>query len=246
MSRMTNGPFGPARNAFGRPTFIDQSEVGEMSTGQFFNAVYAWMAAGLALTALVAYWVSTNASPAMFNGGTFIILFIVEIGLVMAISSAVQRISATVATAMFLVFAALNGVTLSTVFLAYTHSSIASTFIVTGGAFGAMSLYGYTTGRDLTRLGSFLFMALIGLILASVIGMFWHNSMLQLLISYAGVLIFVGLTAYDTQNLKYMAQQLGKNGAMAHRMAIVGSLQLYLDFVNLFLMLLRLMGNRRN
>lgn len=246
MSRMPSGPFGQSRTGFGRPTFIDQPGVGELSTVQFFNAVYAWMAAGLALTAVVAYWVATNVNPRSLNMGAIIILFVVEIGLVFAISSAINKISATVATGMFLLYAALNGITISGIFLHYTNASLASTFIVTAGAFGAMSLYGYTTGRDLTRWGSMLIMALIGLILAFVVNMFLHNSLLQMGISFIGVLIFVGLTAYDTQKLKYIAAQTARNGALAHRMAIVGSLSLYLDFINLFLMLLQLMGDRRN
>jgi FtsH-binding integral membrane protein len=170
---------------------------------------------------------------------------IAQIGLVMAISGAVNRISAPVATVLFLIYAALNGVWLSVLFLIYTRASLASTFMVTAGAFGATSLYGFVTKRDLTRLGSLLFMALIGLILASLVNLFWHNSALYWLVSYAGVLIFVGLTAFDTQRLKMIAMQTSDNPAMANRMAVVGSLTLYLDFINLFLFLLRIMGDRR-
>jgi FtsH-binding integral membrane protein len=144
----------------------------------------------------------------------------------------------------FWAYAALMGISLSTILLLYTGTSVAMTFFVTAGTFGAMSLYGYTTGRDLTAMGSFLFMGLIGLILASVVGMFFQSSQLQFVISVLGVLIFTGLTAYDSQNIKNM-YYVGDDGEMAGKKAIMGSLRLYLDFVNLFMFLLRFMGNRR-
>ena len=213
---------------------------------RFFNAVYAWMAAGLAITALVAWWVSTRSDiVTRLGAGTFIGLFIVQIILVMTIAGAVNRINATAATVLFLLYAALNGVTLSVIFLVYAHALIASAFLVTAGMFAAMSVYGFVTRRNLLGLGQYLFMALIGLIIASIVSFFWHPTGLTVLINYLGVLIFVGLTAYDTQRLKMIALQTGNDGALAARLAISGALALYLDFLNLFLFILSIMGNGR-
>jgi FtsH-binding integral membrane protein len=234
---------------FGSNQPIDyQSAVGTSTISKFFNAVYAWMAAGLALTAVVAWWVSTQVSlmERLFRGPALLILFIAEIALVIAISRAIERISAGVATAMFMIYAALNGLTLSVIFLVYAQASIASAFIVTAGMFGAVSLYGFVTKTDLSRFGSLLFMALIGLVIASVVNIFWANSTLYWIVTYAGVLIFVGLTAYDTQKLKMIAVQTESQPELAARYSVVGALSLYLDFLNLFLFMLRLMGNRRN
>jgi FtsH-binding integral membrane protein len=214
---------------------------------RFFNAVYAWMAAGLAITALVAYYVSSR--PDIFfsiaKPGVFLVLLVVELLLVGTIAAAVQRIGPTAATLLFLLYAAINGLMLSAIFLAYAHAVIASAFIITAGMFLAMSLYGFVTRRDLTSIGALLFMALIGIILASVVSMFWHSSALTVAINYIGVLIFVGLTAYDTQRLKVLALQTAGDGRMASRMAISGALSLYLDFLNLFLFILSIMGDRR-
>ena len=204
------------------------------------------MAVGLAVTAAVAYWVAMTSPLALMNPLALIGIVIAQLILVVTISRAVNSISASAATALFLLYACLNGLMFSVLFLIYKLPTLGGTFMVTAGMFGAISLYGYVTKRDLTRLGSILFMALIGLILASVVNMFLHSdSTLYWLISYAGVLIFVGLTAYDTQKLKQIAMQTGGDPAMAHRMSVVGSLVLYLDFINLFLLLLRIMGNRR-
>lgn len=224
------------------------TDAGSSTLSRFFNAVYAWMAAGLATTAVVAWYASTQQDllRSVLSGPGMLILFIAEIGLVVAISRAVNRISATAATALFLVYSALNGLMLSAIFLVYAHATIASAFIVTAGSFAAISVYGFVTKADLTRLGTFLFMALIGLILASVVNIFLHSTGLMWLITYAGVLIFVGLTAYDTQKLKMIAYQTEGNAEMAARMSIVGALVLYLDFINLFLLILRIMGDRRN
>jgi FtsH-binding integral membrane protein len=214
---------------------------------RFFNAVYAWMAAGLALTALVAWWVSTRPDLIMQMGrGTFLGLLVVELILVMAISAATERLSPAVATVLFLVYAALNGLSLSGIFYVYTHATLAGAFVVTAGMFGAMSLYGMFTRRDLSGWGSVLFMALVGLVLASIVSLFWHNSALATVINYAGVLIFVGLTAYDTQKLKYVATATANDARAAARLSVNGALMLYLDFLNLFLLLLRIMGNRRD
>ncbi len=224
-----------------------ESRTDSVTLVQFFNSVYAWMASGIALSAVVAWWVSTQPGvmQQVFRGPALIILFLVEIGLVMTISWAVNKISAGVATALFMLYSALNGLTLSVIFLVYTNASLVTTFAVTAGTFGAMSVYGFVTKRDLTKLGSLLFMALIGLILATIVNMFWANSILYWIITYAGVLIFTALTAYDTQMLKQIAMETADNPSMAARYAIVGALRLYLDFINLFLFMLRILGDRK-
>jgi FtsH-binding integral membrane protein len=245
MSRAPS-PFGYDR---GNPRPLDYAQPSDVAVvARFFNVVYAWMAVGLALTALVAVYVSARPDwlVRIFSTGLMAVLIIAELALVWVIGSAVRRISAPVATVLFMVYAALNGLTLSIVFLAFTRASNAGAFGVTAGTFAAMSVYGMVTRRDLTRLGSFLFMALIGLIIASVVNLFWANSMLYWLTTYAGVLIFVGLTAYDTQRLKAIAYQTGGDAALASRLAISGALVLYLDFINLFLYLLRILGDRRS
>jgi uncharacterized protein len=241
MARMPN-PFADAR---GTPLGYESS-TDSVTLVQFFNSVYAWMASGVALSAVVAWWVSTQPQLwPIFRGPAMFVLILVELGLVVAIAGAVNRISAGVATALFMLYAAMNGLTLSFLFLAYSGASLATTFGVSAGMFAATSIYGFVTRRDLTRMGSLLFMALIGLILASIVNWFWANPALYWFITYAGVLIFVGLTAYDTQRLKMIAVQTAGNPAMAARYAIVGALQLYLDFVNMFLFMLRIMGDRR-
>ncbi|HEX2971979.1 MAG TPA: Bax inhibitor-1/YccA family protein [Tepidisphaeraceae bacterium] len=212
------------------------------------NSVYAWMCAGLALTAVVAWWVSTQPGLAqrIFTGGIFWLIVIAQLALVFTISYAINRISTPAATGLFLLYSALNGLTLSTIFLVYQLNVIAVTFAVTAAMFGAMSLIGFVTKTDLTSLGNFLFMALIGLIIASIVNIFWANSTLYWIVTYAGVAIFLGLTVYDTQRLKQIALQTEGNAALAARLAIVGSLMLYLDFINLFLFLLRIFGSRRD
>jgi FtsH-binding integral membrane protein len=224
----------------------DQQRTDAGALARFFNAVYAWMAAGLGLTALVAMWVSSRPDVLryVFSTGIWVVLLVAQLALVWTVSAAVRRISATTATVLFLLYAALNGLTLSVIFLAYAHAAIASAFIVTAGMFAAMSLYGFVTKRDLTSMGAFLFMGLIGIILASVVSLFWHNTMLTVLINYIGVFIFLGLTAYDTQKLKEMALATQGNAALAARLSISGALALYLDFLNLFLFLLRILGDR--
>ncbi len=172
-------------------------------------------------------------------------LIIAELGLVMTLSAAIGRLQATTATLMFFAYSALNGLTLSAIFIAYTSASIANTFFVTAGTFGAMSLYGYATKRDLTSWGSFLFMGLIGVIIASVVNIFLRSEMIYWVVTYAGVIVFVGLTAYDTQQIKAMALQGFGDEESERKGAVIGALRLYLDFVNLFLMLLNIFGRRR-
>ena len=206
--------------------------------------VYAWMGAGLSVTAIMA--LITLSSPVILdaivgNRLLFFGLMIGELALVFTLSGAINRLSAATATLIFIAYSALNGVTLSVVALVYTANSVASTFVVTAGMFGAMSIFGYTTKRDLTSWGSFLFMGLIGVVIASVVNIFVGSSAVSWLISAIGVVVFTGLTAYDTWKIKEMAA----HGTEGRKPAILGALTLYLDFINLFLMLLRFTGNRR-
>jgi hypothetical protein len=213
----------------------------------FFRGVYGWMCGGLAITAATAWLVAS--SPAIVtaiitNQFLFWGLAIAQLGIVFALSARVDRMAGTTASALFIVYSALTGVTLSFVLLLYTGQSVATTFVVAGGMFGALALYGTVTRRNLSGFGQFLFMGVIGLLLASFIGMFWHNDGLQFMISLVGVLVFAGLTVYDAQRLKEMA--LATNIGTTSASTIVGALALYLDFINLFLFLLRFMGNRRD
>jgi FtsH-binding integral membrane protein len=217
------------------------------------------MAAGVALTGIVAYAtfsaaVVTNAAgqvtgltsfgQAIFSGPLTIVLFLGTLGLVFFMSFRISSLQPSTALLLFMVYAGLLGVMLSSVFLTYTHGSIARTFFISAASFGALSLYGYTTQRDLSPIGSFLTMGLFGLILAMLVNMFLKSSGLEFAISVIGVLIFAGLTAYDTQRIKEM-YSANDDGTIAGRKAVMGALQLYLDFINIFLFLLRFMGDRR-
>jgi FtsH-binding integral membrane protein len=218
----------------------------EERVSAFMRSVYGWMCAGLAITAVVAFQVAgspTLLTYLVYNRASFFGLILAELGLVFYLSVRADRVAPGTATGLFVLYAAVNGVTLSLVLLAYTGESVATTFVVTAGMFGAMALYGSMTRRSLARLGQFIFMGLIGLVLASVVGLFWHSSALQFVISAVGVVVFTGLTAWDAQRLKQMALALPDGRAASH--AIVGALALYLDFINLFLSLLRLFGGRR-
>jgi hypothetical protein len=199
------------------------------------------------VTAAVALAVSSSPSIAQglaANRGLFWILALGQLGLVFYLSARVQKLSPGAASGLFLLYSALNGVLFSFIFLLYSGTSIATTFLVTAGMFGALALYGSTTKRSLAGVGQFVFMGLIGLVLASVVGLFWHSAGLQFVISIVGVIVFTGLTAWDSQRLKVMAAQLpeGQYGAYA----VVGALSLYLDFINLFLFMLRFFGGRRD
>jgi FtsH-binding integral membrane protein len=211
------------------------------------TSVYGWMTGGLALTGLVALLVYTTPAlaRAVLGSGLFWVLIVGELALVFALSAFVGRMSPATAALLFIAYSALNGLTLSVIFFVYTAGSLASTFFVTAGTFGVMSAYGYVTKRDLSRFGSLLGMALIGLIIASVVNLFWANPALYWAVTYAGVLIFVGLTAYDTQRIKAMAHAVDPTDPAVGKLAIIGALALYLDFINLFLMLLRLLGRRK-
>jgi len=211
----------------------------------FLWKVYAWMAIGLGITAVVAFAVA--GSPDMLrvlvgNRLVFFGLMIAELGLVFYLSARVDRLAPNTAAGIFALYSGLNGVTLSVVLLAYTGESVTTTFVVTASMFGALALFGSTTKRSLAGVGQFLMMGLVGIILASIVGLFWRSDALQFLISVVGVIVFTGLTAWDAQRLKQMAVTLpaGQVGSYA----IVGALSLYLDFVNLFLMLLRFTGRR--
>ena len=217
----------------------------------FIRSVYNWMAIGLALTGFIAFYVSNSPTIRDLIFGNqilFFVLILAELGLVFSISGMINKMSAGTATSLFVLYAALNGVTLSFIFLIYTSSSIVSTFFVCAGTFIACSIYGWVTKRDLTSLGGFLIMGLIGIIIASLVNMFIRSSAMSMIISYIGVLVFVGLTAYDTQKLKDMAltQPSDLDGAVVRKGAILGALSLYLDFINLFLMLLRILGMSRD
>jgi len=219
-----------------------------VTTGSsFLTSVYGWMTAGLGLTAVVALFTASSQAMLQLVFGNRLVFFgliIAELGLVIALSAAIRRLSATAATGLFLLYAALSGVTFAAIFLAYTSSSIASAFFVTAGTFGAMSLYGYLTKRDLSSWGSFFFMGLIGFLLASLVNLWLQSALIYWVTTYLGIFIFVGLTAYDTQKIKALGAA-GLSGAEHRKAAILGALTLYLDFVNLFLLLLRLFGRRR-
>jgi len=223
----------------------------EVLVNDFVRSVYNWMCIGLALTGFIAYYVSTSQSMMQLIFGNkliFFILIIAELGLVFFISGMMNKISAGTATMLFVIYSALNGVTLSFIFIAYTKSSIVSTFFICSATFLACSFYGWTTKKDLTSIGGFLMMGLIGIIIATLVNMFIRSSAMSMVISYIGVIVFVGLTAYDTQKLKNMAmtQPDGLDGAVVRKGAILGALSLYLDFINLFLMLLRIFGGGRD
>ena len=223
----------------------------EVLVSDYVRSVYNWMGIGLGLTGFVAYYVSSSEALIRLVFGNpllLIVLFIAEFGLVFSIASRVDRMSAGTATALFVIYSGLNGVTLSTIFLVYAQSSIVSTFFVCAATFIACSLYGWVTKRDLTSLGGFMVMGLIGIIIASLVNLFIKSSGLSVIISYIGVFVFIGLTAYDTQKIKNMAmtQPANLDGAVIRKGAILGALSLYLDFINLFLMLLSILGQRRD
>ncbi|MDO9083338.1 MAG: Bax inhibitor-1/YccA family protein [Humidesulfovibrio sp.] len=215
----------------------------------FMRGVYGWMSAGMLLTAAAAWYTATSplGVSLLQTPGLMLGLILVQFGLVIGLSAAINRLSGTAATLMFLAYSALTGLTLSSIFFVYSMTSIFQAFVVTAGMFGAMSVYGMVTKRDLTSMGSFLFMGLIGIVLASLVNMFLKSSAMGFVISVIGVLVFTGLTAYDTQKLKYMgeAMPLG-DGTAIRRGTILGALTLYLDVLNLFLMMLRLFGSSRD
>lgn len=232
---------------------VDSLRRSDFSMSSAFPAlmrkVFLWMTLALAITGLTAFGVATNpalvslvfSSKLMFWG-----LVIVEFGLVMAISGAINKLSLQTATLLFILYSVVNGITLSVIFLAFSMSVIATTFFVTAGTFGVMALVGYTTKTDLTSMGKLLFMALLGIVIATVVNLFVGSTGLDLVISYVGVLVFVGLTAYDTQKIKEMLQTAPDAGSSMQKLSLLGALTLYLDFINLFLYLLRIFGNNKD
>ena len=221
----------------------------EMSTAfpVLMRKVYVWMAMALVITGLTAWLVATNASLLNLIYGNSVaiwVLIIAELALVVGLSAAINKLSLTMATLMFVLYSVINGAVFSSIFLVYTTSSIATVFFITAGTFGAMSVFGYVTKADLSSMGKLLMMALIGLIIATVVNLFMKSSGLDMIISYAGVLIFVGLTAYDTQKIKNMCLQAPDAGESMQKLALLGALSLYLDFINLFIYLLRILGKR--
>ena len=211
--------------------------------------VYLWMCSALVISGLTALYVSVNPNILRIvfaNSMSLILMFLAQLGLIWFISAKINSISSTVATILFIVYSILTGVTLSSIFLVFTHESIASVFFITAGTFGGISLYGYTTKKDLSTWGSYLIMGLIGLIIASVVNWFLNSEMLYWIVSYVGVLIFIGLTMYDTQKIKQLSYQYsGEDDETMNKVALLGAITLYLDFINLFLYLLRIFGKRK-
>ena len=213
------------------------------------RSVYVWITLALVITGFVSMYVAQSYQLISFIFGNKLALWgmlIAELAVVFYLSARINSISFTKATVMFIIYSILNGATLASIFLVYTMSSIASTFFVAAGTFGVMALYGYVTKSDLTRIGNICLMALIGLIIATLVSLFWQNSMLQMIITYAGVILFVGLTAYDSQKIKRLLTADGiEVTEETQKIALLGALTLYLDFINLFLYLLRLLGDRK-
>ena len=210
--------------------------------------VYVWMALALLITGLTAYYVATSPlliGAILTNRVLFYGLIIAELALVIGVSAAINRLSLLTATLMFLLYSVINGATLSIIFLIYQLSSIATVFFITAGTFGTMAVIGYTTKKDLSSMGRILFMALIGIIIATVVNIFIKSGGLTMILSYIGVLVFVGHTAYDSQKIKQMLLQATDVDEGTKKVALLGALTLYLDFVNLFLYLLRIFGRRR-
>lgn len=211
--------------------------------------VYVWMTLALVITGFTAFGIAENPGlvyTIVTNRLLFWGLVIGEFALVMAIYGAIGRLSATAATLLFVLYSIVNGATLSVIFLAYTMTSIASVFFITAGTFAVMAFIGYTTKTDLTSFGKMLMMGLVGIILATVVNIFIGSSMLNMMVSYVGVVVFVGLTAYDSQKIKNLLYQVDNMSEEAQKLALLGSLTLYLDFINLFLMLLRIFGGNRD
>ncbi len=216
--------------------------------GSLMKSVYMWMTLALGITGVVALYVAQSAdllytlfsNPILFWG-----LIIAEFALVMVISAMLLKMSFTTALMLFMLYSVINGLTLSVIFALYTKASVASTFFVTAGTFGIMSLIGYFTKKDLSKLGGILFMLLIGLVIGTLVNIFWANDTLYWITTYAGVLIFVGLTVYDTNKIKRMLESSFCEDEVTQKLALMGALTLYLDFINLFLYLLRILGDRR-
>lgn len=228
---------------------ITSTQIRQEASSIFLAKVFNWMAVGLVLTGVIAYLTAHSSIASVVLGSPlFYVLIIAELGLVFYLSARIEKIQASTATALFVGYSALNGLTLSVVFLQYTASSIASTFFITAGMFGAMAVYGLVTKKDLSGWGSFLFMGLVGIIICSLVNIFLKSPAMSWVISGAGVIIFTGLTAYDVQDIKRIGEGgiLESGDEMVKKGAVMGALRLYLDFINLFLMLLRFFGGARD
>lgn len=227
---------------------ISSARAGDVNLSAYMTRVFGWMTLALTATALTAMFVAST--PALVNllisnKLVFYGLLIGQLLLVGSLAGLVNRISAMTATAIFMGYSVMNGLTLSLIFLVFTASSIAAVFFITAGTFAFMAAYGYFTNRDLTSVGNLLFMGLIGVLIASLVNFFLASETLYWIISYAGVFIFVGLTAYDTQKIKNQAMMMSSDGEAVQKFAVIGALTLYLDFINLFIFLLRIFGNRK-
>lgn len=225
----------------------EREAVLEQSFPALMKKVYVWMTLALVITGMTSWLVAS--SPAILatlltNRILFFGMIIAEFGLVIWLTAGIRKMSLTTATLLFILYSVVNGVTMASIFIIYTMESIATTFFITAGTFGAMSLVGYKTSKDLSGMGRYLFMALIGLIIATIVNIFVGSSMMAMIISYVGVLVFVGLTAYDTQKIKEMFMFADEYNPDVQKYAVLGSLALYLDFINLFLYLLRIFGRR--
>jgi FtsH-binding integral membrane protein len=233
-------------SAYGRGLEYE-SGADTMTVGQFFNMVYAWMCVGLALTAVVAWYVSQSSLLLVIYGGKggYVALLLGAFVLAMYVQSQAGRMSAGVATVLFLLYCAIIGALISGIYKVYPTRMLAASFVMTGGVFGAMSLYGFVTKRDLSRIGSILIMGAFGLFAASLVNLWLANDPLSWVITYAVLAVFIGITAYETQQLRQIALQLHGNARLAQRYAIVGSLVLYISFMNMFMSILRIMGDRR-
>ena len=233
-----------------RDMFAERSVAGVTSVAlrEAIYRVFFWMAFGLGTTALVAMAIASSDSlvdSSVRDRGMFFLIVMLQLGIVVGFGAAAQRLPAAGVAALFLLYSALSGLTFSFVFIAYTKESIASTFFITAGTFGAVALFGATTKRDLTSIGAIAFMGLIGFVIASIVNIFLQSTALLWITTFAGVAIFVGLTAYDMQKIKQDASAVTLEGETRERWALMWALRLYLDFINLFLLLLRLFGNRR-
>jgi FtsH-binding integral membrane protein len=227
----------------------EQQLAGSLAFPILMRKVYLWMTLALVITGITSYYVATSPALLMAIYSNQMVLWGLigaELLLVFGVSFAIDKLSLTTATLMFVLYSVINGATLSSIFLIYTASSIISVFFITAGTFGAMALYGYFTKKDLTSWGSILFMGLIGIIIASVVNIFIKSSALSVVVGYVGVLIFVGLTAYDSQKIKKMMLQAPDASESMQKLALLGALTLYLDFINLFLHLLRILGSSKN
>ncbi len=236
---------------------VDQAAIDE-GLRAYMLKVYNYMTTGLVLTGFIAYFfgkasveaylpqgvVLTPLGNALFNSGLAWVIMLAPLGFVFYLSARINKMSSSAAQITFWIFASVMGLSMASIFIQFTGESIARVFFITAGTFGAMSLYGYTTKRDLTKLGGFLFMGLIGVIIASVVNIFFQSGLMAFVISVIGVLVFVGLTAYDTQNIKNMYYG-GDSEEIGSKKALMGALKLYLDFINLFILLLQLFGQRR-